>query len=57
MTLVEANPIYTTCFFSNLYLGGFRDFESLQHGYDNLTGGGVTVIELVGLGPGWFTGI
>jgi sulfide dehydrogenase [flavocytochrome c] flavoprotein chain len=45
VTLVEANPIYTTCFFSNLYLGGFRDFESLQHGYDNLASGGVTVIN------------
>ena len=45
VTLVEANPIYTTCFFSNLYLGGFREFESLQHGYDRLAGGGVTVIN------------
>ena len=45
VTLVEANPIYTTCFFSNLYLGGFREFESLQHGYDKLSGGGVTVIN------------
>ncbi|MFN4009078.1 MAG: FCSD flavin-binding domain-containing protein [Pannonibacter sp.] len=45
VTLVEANPIYTTCFFSNLYIGGFRDFESLQHGYDKLAGGGVTVIN------------
>ena len=45
VTLVEANPIYTTCFFSNLYLGGFRDFESLQHGYDGLAAGGVTVIN------------
>jgi NADPH-dependent 2,4-dienoyl-CoA reductase/sulfur reductase-like enzyme len=44
VTLVEANPIYTTCFFSNLYLGGFRDFESLQHGYDNMAAGGVTMI-------------
>ncbi|MDO9526845.1 MAG: NAD(P)/FAD-dependent oxidoreductase [Gemmobacter sp.] len=44
VTLVEANPIYTTCFFSNLYLGGLRDFESLQHGYDKI-GAGVTVIH------------
>ncbi|MES2846162.1 MAG: NAD(P)/FAD-dependent oxidoreductase [Pseudomonadota bacterium] len=44
VTLIEANPIYTTCFFSNLYLGGFRDFESLQHGYDKVAAGGVTVI-------------
>ncbi len=45
VTLVEANPIYTTCFFSNLYIGGFRDFESLQHGYDKVAAGGVTVIN------------
>jgi NADPH-dependent 2,4-dienoyl-CoA reductase/sulfur reductase-like enzyme len=45
VTLVEANPIYTTCFFSNLYLGGFREFESLQHGYDKVAAGGVTVIH------------
>ena len=45
VTLIEANPIYTTCFFSNLYLGGFRDFESLQHGYDKVAAGGVTVIN------------
>ncbi|MEZ5797027.1 MAG: NAD(P)/FAD-dependent oxidoreductase [Paracoccaceae bacterium] len=45
VTLVEANPIYTTCFFSNLYLGGFREFESLQHGYDSLAAAGVTVIN------------
>ena len=45
VTLVEANPIYTTCFFSNLYLGGFREFESLQFGYDKVAAGGVTVIN------------
>ncbi|MCF8516619.1 MAG: NAD(P)/FAD-dependent oxidoreductase [Rhodobacteraceae bacterium] len=44
VTLIEANPVYTTCFFSNLYLGGFRDFESLQHGYDKI-GVGVSVIH------------
>ncbi len=45
VTLIEANPVYTTCFFSNLYLGGFREFESLQHGYDKIAGAGVTVIN------------
>lgn len=45
VTLIEANPIYTTCFFSNLYIGGFREFESLQHGYDKMAAGGVTVIN------------
>ncbi|MFN4130529.1 MAG: FAD-dependent oxidoreductase, partial [Paracoccaceae bacterium] len=45
VTLIEANPVYTTCFFSNLYIGGFREFESLQHGYDGIAAGGVTVIN------------
>ena len=50
VTLVEANPIYTTCFFSNLYIGGFREFESLQHGYDKMAAGGVTVINEMATG-------
>lgn len=45
VVLVEANPLYTTCFFSNLYIGGFQEFESLQHGYDKIAAGGVTVIN------------
>lgn len=36
VTLVEPSEVYYTCFFSNLYLGGFRDFESLAHTYDKL---------------------
>lgn len=38
VTLIEDSERYTTCFFSNLYLGGFRDFESITHSYDTLTG-------------------
>ena len=44
VTLVEENPIYTTCFFSNLYIGGFRSFDSLQHGYERLSSAGVNVV-------------
>ena len=36
-------PRYTTCFFSNLYLAGWRDFASLTHGYDGLEAAGVEV--------------
>lgn len=36
VTLIEQNSRYTTCFFSNLYLGGYRDFDSITHGYDRL---------------------
>lgn len=45
VTLVEVQPQYTTCFFSNLYLGGFRTFESLVHGYDGLKGLGINVVH------------
>ncbi|WP_378948568.1 FCSD flavin-binding domain-containing protein [Paracoccus sp. R86501] len=45
VTLVEANPVYTTCFFSNLYLGGLRSFDSLQYGYGGIAGTGVQVIH------------
>jgi len=45
VTLIEANPQYTTCFFSNLYLGGFRTFESITHTYDKLASNyGITVV-------------
>ncbi len=45
VTLIEANPQYTTCFFSNLYLGGFRTFESITHGYDKIGETGVKVVN------------
>jgi NADPH-dependent 2,4-dienoyl-CoA reductase/sulfur reductase-like enzyme len=36
VTLVEPARQFTTCFHSNLYLGGFRSFESITHSYDKL---------------------
>jgi sulfide dehydrogenase [flavocytochrome c] flavoprotein chain len=36
VTLIEDSDTFTTCFFSNLYLGGYRDFQSITHGYDTL---------------------
>src|SRR5690606_36518958 len=36
VTLIEANPIYSSSFFSNLYLGGFRTLDSLNHDYAGL---------------------
>lgn len=38
VTLIEANKRFYTCPFSNLYLGGLRDFESIGHSFDELTG-------------------
>ena len=36
VTLVEASKRYYTCFFSNLYLGGFRNYGSIGHNYYGL---------------------
>ena len=54
VTLVEANPQYNTCFFSNLYLAGLRSFETLAHGYDDLgSKHGINVVHesAVGVDP------
>ena len=36
VTLVEASKRYYTCFFSNLYLGDFRNYGSIGHNYYGL---------------------
>ncbi|WP_428696909.1 FCSD flavin-binding domain-containing protein [Stappia sp.] len=36
VTLIEPTKTYYTCFFSNLYLGGFRTLESTGHTYGKL---------------------
>ena len=36
VTLVEPTRQYYTCFFSNLYLGGFRTMDSIGHSYGTL---------------------
>jgi len=36
VTLIEPTKKYYTCYFSNLYIGGFREYESLGHSYDKL---------------------
>ena len=36
VTLVEPTRTYYTCFFSNLYLGGFRTMDSIGHSYGTL---------------------
>jgi sulfide dehydrogenase [flavocytochrome c] flavoprotein chain len=45
VTMIDPNAQFTTCFHSNLYLGGFRSFESITHGYDGLRRGGVNVVR------------
>jgi NADPH-dependent 2,4-dienoyl-CoA reductase/sulfur reductase-like enzyme len=36
VTLVEPAQRFTTCFHSNLYLGGFKTFNSITHSYDKI---------------------
>ncbi len=52
VTLIEPTRTYYTCFFSNLYLGGFRDFQSIGQSYGSLASKyGVNVVH------DWVTGI
>ncbi len=44
IVLVEPKERYTTCFYSNLYLGGFRTFKSITHDYEGVKKRGVTVV-------------
>lgn len=46
VTLIENSKTYTTCFFSNLYVGDVRNFDSITHTYDALAAmDGVTVVH------------
>lgn len=45
VTLIEPAQRFYTCPFSNLYLGGLRDFESIGHGYDALRSEGIEVVH------------
>jgi len=48
VTLVEPAREFTTCFFSNLYLGGVREWESITHRYDKLASAyGIKVVHQV----------
>ena len=52
VTLIEPTRTYYTCFFSNLYIGGFRDLASIGHSYGNLASAyGINVVH------DWATGI
>jgi NADPH-dependent 2,4-dienoyl-CoA reductase/sulfur reductase-like enzyme len=45
VTLIEPTRKYYTCFFSNLYLGGFKQIEEIGHSYGTLAAGGVNVVH------------
>ena len=45
VTLIEPQKNFTTCFFSNIYVGGYRTLESLTHNYDKVRAAGVNVVH------------
>jgi len=46
VTLIEPTRRYYTCFFSNLYIGGFRTLDSIGHGYGALASNhGINVVH------------
>ncbi|MGV6804463.1 MAG: FCSD flavin-binding domain-containing protein [Ruegeria sp.] len=45
VTLIEPTRKYYTCFFSNLYLGGFKEIEDIGHTYGGLAANGVNVVH------------
>ncbi len=52
VTLIEPTRTYFTCFFSNLYIGGFREYDSLGHTYGTLAADyGINVVH------DWATGV
>jgi len=50
VTLIEPTRTYYTCFFSNLYIGGFQDLDSIGHTYGKLASAGVNVVHDWALG-------
>ena len=44
VTLIEPKEAYTTCFYSNLFIGGFRSFASITHTYEGLKKRGIKVV-------------
>ncbi|WP_425091924.1 FCSD flavin-binding domain-containing protein [Tropicimonas sp. S265A] len=46
VTLIEPTRTYYTCFFSNLYLGGFQEYDDLGHSYGTLASDyGINVVH------------
>ena len=45
VTLVEPNPVYTSCPFSNAVLANLREIDRQQFGYDGIKRAGVTVAQ------------
>ena len=48
--MVEANPTYTACPFSNDVIAGLRDIKEQQFGYGKIAGDGVTLAQATATG-------
>jgi len=44
VTMIEPIQNFTTCFFSNLYVGGYRSFQSITHNYSKVRKEGVRIV-------------
>ncbi|MBK1708548.1 MULTISPECIES: NAD(P)/FAD-dependent oxidoreductase [Marichromatium] len=45
VTLIEPNQTYYTCYLSNEVIGGDRQLDTLEHGYDGLRAHGIRVVH------------
>lgn len=45
VTLIEPDQKYVSCFFSNLFIGGFRTIESITHSYAEHKRQGINVVH------------
>src|SRR6056297_2183823 len=51
VTLIEPQRLYYTCWFGNLYLGGFQNYDDLGHSYSTLAADyGINVIHDLAVG-------
>jgi sulfide dehydrogenase [flavocytochrome c] flavoprotein subunit len=50
VTLVEPNPVFTSCPFSNEVIAGLRDIAAQRFGYDRIAADGVRVVQQAAAG-------
>jgi sulfide dehydrogenase [flavocytochrome c] flavoprotein chain len=50
VTLVEANPVFTSCPFSNEVIAGMRDIAAQRFGYDRIAADGIAVAAKAAVG-------
>lgn len=50
VTLVEPNPTFTACPFSNVVIGGLRELKSQQFGYDAIKREGIALVQQMATG-------